>query len=644
VTARLYTDITQCRACRSANLRSIRSFEQTLPAGLYTDAPVSARLPLTLLQCNACGHVQLREKISEAIYEQYIYVTPPSSSLSAYLVELAQDLRARFALTGKRILEVGSSNGAFLKLFADDNSVMGIEPSIKLAEIARAQFGIDTVQGYLGAVELKDSFDVILCRHVLEHINDLDAFTAAVTAVCKPAALFLVEVPSFDRTVAQENYSNIFHEHVNYFSREVLQAYFAKKAFRLVHSYENDIHGGSMGLVFEYVGTRVAVEQGAWPEAEALYRNFDAYLRKVRSLLRADSCIGYGAAHRTFTLLSMLELADKIDYIVDKNPGYAGKCIGGTDIRIYGPERLLQERGREVIVFASSYEKEILADNAEALRHNTFVCVGATPRRVQFTNRVADTVRCHVLRMKHRSGSSHSGSALSLVDILSVLYCKVLDVDPGNPRKADRDRFILSKGHASAALYATLAERGFFPMEKLQGFFRNGGALPGHVDMTAAPGIEASSGSLGHGLSLGLGMALAMRRDAPGKRVFVLCGDGEMDEGSVWEAIMYAPRKELDNLVLIVDNNRLQGYALDGDERGERMAARIAAFGWHAVDVDGHDHEALAQGLALRPGRPLALVAKTIKGKGVSYMENEFIWHYKSPNEQQLAQALKELE
>lgn len=644
MTDKLYADITECRVCSGARLRLVRAFRNVLPAGLYTDTPTTAALPLTLLQCEDCGHAQLREKIAESIYENYIYVTPPSSDLSGYLVTLAGDLRERFGLEGKRILEVGSSNGAFLKFFADGNEVLGIEPSIKLAETARSEFGVETIQGYLGVVELQASFDVVLCRHVLEHINDIATFTSAIVSVCRPGSLLLVEVPSFDRTVTQENYSNIFHEHVNYFSSDVLVSLFASKAFRLMHSYENEIHGGSIGMVFEYTGSPVSVERGAVPDATQLYRNFDAYLDKVHALLRADRFIGYGAAHRTFTLLSMLGLVGRMDYIVDKNSGYAGKYIGGTGIDIRRTESLDAEAGREVIIFASSYEKQILAENSDALRRNTFICVGAEPRRVQYTNVVANAVRRHVLRMKHGSGSSHSGSALSIVDILIVLYFAVLDIDPAQPRKPDRDRFILSKGHASAALYATLAESGFFPTEKLQGFFRNGGELPGHVDMTAAPGIEASSGSLGHGLSLGLGMALAQRRDAPGKRVVVLCGDGEMDEGSVWEAIMYAPRKGLDNLVLIVDQNRLQGYAPDGQEQGEGLSRRIAAFGWHAVDVDGHDHEALAQALSQKPGRPLAIVARTVKGKGVSYMENAFIWHYKSPNEQQLAQALKELE
>ena len=644
MTTSLYTEISQCRVCGSTSLQEARAFSGVLPAGLYTTTPVQARLPLTLLQCEGCGHAQLRELISEAIYEQYIYVTPPASFLSDYLHSLAADLKSRFSLQDKNIFEIGSSNASFLSLFADDNRVSGIEPSVKLVDAAREEHGIETRQGYLGQEKIEEIFDMIFCRHVLEHINDLEGFLDAVIALCRPGTLFLVEVPSFDRTVAAENFSNIFHEHVNYFSHTVLERLCADRGFRRVHDYENDIHGGSMGLVFEYVAVAVPLQAGAIPVAADLFRNFDHWLQQVQSLLQGERYIGYGAAHRTFTLLSLLGLADKMDYLVDQNPGYQGHYIGGTGIEICPVSRLQSENGKEVILFATSYEKEILSENAAVLRQNTFICIGTRPRRVQYSHILGTAVRRHILGMKHRSGSSHAGSALSITDILAVLYGKVLNVDPTNPCKRDRDRFILSKGHASAALYATLAESGFFPTENLQGFYTNDGALPGHVDMTAAPGIEASSGSLGHGLSLGLGMALAQKADSIDARVFVLCGNGELDEGSVWEAIMYAPRKALDNLVLIIDHNRLQGYTTDGEDQGESIARRIAAFGWRVLDVDGHDHEALTAALMQKSDCPLAIVAETVKGKGVSFMENEFVWHYKSPNAEQYSQAMQELE
>jgi transketolase len=305
---------------------------------------------------------------------------------------------------------------------------------------------------------------------------------------------------------------------------------------------------------------------------------------------------------------------------------------------------LLEEKNRQILLFASSYEKEILCENLAVLEHNSFICMGTKPCELRHSHVMATAARRHVLGMKHRSGSSHAGSALSIVDILAVLYFRVLAVQPGDPTNPDRDRFILSKGHASAALYATLALRGFFPESRLDGFFRNNGALPGHVDMTAAPGIEASSGSLGHGLSLGIGMAIALRKDAPHRRVFVLCGNGEMDEGSVWEAIMFASRFRLGNLVLVVDHNRLQGYATEGEAYLQPLVERIRSFGWDAVEANGHDHEALEHELLRRSDRPLAIVANTIKGKGVSFMEDQFVWHYRSPNAEQYAAAIKELE
>jgi transketolase len=247
--------------------------------------------------------------------------------------------------------------------------------------------------------------------------------------------------------------------------------------------------------------------------------------------------------------------------------------------------------------------------------------------------------------MAHASKASHTGSALSIVDMLTVLYFSVLRVDPDQPSCPDRDRFILSKGHASAALYATLAERGFFSNSLLKTFYQDGGALPGHVDFTAVPGIEASAGSLGHGLSLGAGMALAMRTDQINARVFVLMGDGELNEGSAWEALMFVPHHKLTRLTVIVDCNNYQGYGSTAEVLNmDPLSQKLNTFGWDVNEVDGHDLVALDNALKKEPGsRPLAVLAKTVKGKGVSYMEDEFVWHYRSPNDDQLSLALEEL-
>ena len=257
---------------------------------------------------------------------------------------------------------------------------------------------------------------------------------------------------------------------------------------------------------------------------------------------------------------------------------------------------------------------------------------------------IAKKIRLAIVEMNARSKASHSGTALSTVDILTVLYFKILNVDPMNPQNEMRDKFILSKGHGSSALYATLAERGFFNKSLLEGFYLNGGSLPGHLDKEAVPGVEVSSGSLGHGLSLGIGMAIANKVDRRDSKVYIMCGDGELNEGSMWEAIMFAPHYRLDNLTLIVDYNKLQGYGVTNEVINlESLQDKFIAFNWDVVNINGHDYVEIEKALSVVSKKPKVIIAHTVKGKGVSYMENEFIWHYKSPNEEQLEQARNEL-
>lgn len=247
--------------------------------------------------------------------------------------------------------------------------------------------------------------------------------------------------------------------------------------------------------------------------------------------------------------------------------------------------------------------------------------------------------------MVHYSKSSHVGSCLSIVEILYVLYFKIMNSDVKLPKKDSRDKFILSKGHASAALYATLAEKGFFPKSYLDQFYVDGGILPGHVDMTAVPGLEASAGSLGHGLSIGLGMAIANQQLKNTGRIYVVIGDGECNEGSVWEAVMLAGQMKLNNLTAIVDCNRLQGFGktsrvIDQDNMSERWTS----FGWEAYDVDGHDISLLDQVFRREQNAPKVIIAHTVKGKGISFMENELEWHYKSPNDEEYKMAIQEVD
>jgi transketolase len=249
--------------------------------------------------------------------------------------------------------------------------------------------------------------------------------------------------------------------------------------------------------------------------------------------------------------------------------------------------------------------------------------------------------------MTNAGKSSHIGSILSIADILAVLYGHVLYIDPKNPKLPHRDRFILSKGHAGAGVYAALAERGFFSAEKLSGHYQDGTNFSGHVSHKGVPGVEISTGSLGHGLPIGAGMALAAKRDAMQHRVFVLLGDGECDEGSNWEAILFAAHHELDNLVVIVDYNKLQSLASPVETLNlEPFSDKWTAFGWNVIETNGHDHESLRHAIAETSrvaGKPTCVIAHTTKGKGVSFMENQVLWHYRSPLDDEFSAALDEL-
>jgi transketolase len=256
------------------------------------------------------------------------------------------------------------------------------------------------------------------------------------------------------------------------------------------------------------------------------------------------------------------------------------------------------------------------------------------------------SLRVQTLKMVHKAGASHIGSCLSIADILAVLYGEVLQIDPKQPDNPNRDRFILSKGHAGAILYAALAAKGFFPAEWLEDYSQNGSLLLGHISHHV-PGVEVSTGSLGHGLSIGTGMALAGHRDCKNYRVFVLLSDGELDEGSNWEPILFAPHHGLDNLVAIIDYNKIQSFGTVKEILNlDPLADKFKAFGWSVVEIDGHNLNEISNALDRAPfeiGKPTVIIAHTIKGKGVSFMENQLAWHYKSPNPEQLAQALAEV-
>jgi len=265
-------------------------------------------------------------------------------------------------------------------------------------------------------------------------------------------------------------------------------------------------------------------------------------------------------------------------------------------------------------------------------------------------NRIADLarrIRVHVVRMTSRANSSHIGSSFSMSELLAVLYGGgVLRVDPARPDWPERDRFILSKGHGCAGLYAALAESGFFPLPELDTFYLNGTRLAGHAT-TTVPGVELSTGSLGHGLPVGTGMALAAKRCPPSFRVFVLLSDGECDEGSVWEAALFAPQHQLDNLVVIIDYNKIQSLGTVKEVMDlDPFADKWRSFRWAVREIDGHDAGAIADALhavPFEPGRPSCLIAHTVKGKGVSFMEDKLLWHYRAPLGDDRATAMREL-
>jgi transketolase len=259
---------------------------------------------------------------------------------------------------------------------------------------------------------------------------------------------------------------------------------------------------------------------------------------------------------------------------------------------------------------------------------------------------IAQELRARSVLMVHNSGASHLGSCLSIADIVACLYWNTLRIDPAHPEWPERDRFILSKGHAAAMVYAALAERGFISVEELETYCKSGSRLTGHIT-SGVPGVELSSGSLGHGLPVGCGMALAAKRENLHTRTVVLCSDGEMDEGSNWEAVLFAPQYKLDNLLLIVDYNKIQSYGrvkevLDLDPLSEKFRS----FRWAVREVDGHNMQQLVETFAVvpfEPGKPSVVIANTIKGKGVSFMENQLAWHYRTPNDEQVATAMREL-
>ncbi len=262
--------------------------------------------------------------------------------------------------------------------------------------------------------------------------------------------------------------------------------------------------------------------------------------------------------------------------------------------------------------------------------------------------KLTNEVRKSIVKSVHSAKCGHPGGSLSVAEIMTVLYYEEMNVDPKNPKWAERDRFVLSKGHVAPALYAVLAEKGFIPKEDLMTLRHTGSYLQGHPDMKGIPGIDMSSGSLGQGVSVAAGMAVAAKLDNKDYRVYAMAGDGEIQEGQIWEAAMWAGHRKLDNLVVIVDNNDLQ---IDGTL--EEVCSpypidkKFEAFNFHVINIDGHDFDQIRAAFKearQTKGQPTAIIAKTLKGKGVSFMEGTVEWHGKAPNDEQFAIAMDDLE
>ncbi|MDR3259590.1 MAG: transketolase [Fusobacteriaceae bacterium] len=255
-------------------------------------------------------------------------------------------------------------------------------------------------------------------------------------------------------------------------------------------------------------------------------------------------------------------------------------------------------------------------------------------------------IRRHAIEMTHLSHGSHIGSILSIADMVAVLYNDIMRIYPNDPKNDKRDRFILSKGHAGAAIYAALAEKGFFEIDELKTHYSDGSRLSGHVSHKNVPGVELSTGSLGQGVCVAAGMAMAAKKDKKTHRIFAITGDGECDEGSVWEMALFSNHYKLSNLTIIVDHNKMQ--SLDTCENTLKLldlATKWKAFGWNVKEVDGHNHKELYSVLKINDSeKPMCVIAHTIKGKGISFMENQILWHYRDPQGEYYTNAVDELE
>lgn len=668
----------RCRLCSSNRLHDVltlprapRNIQQLLSHDqLADDRPIT----LTVRQCYTCGLVQLDQSPGQHYYDDYVMTVSHSPQMRRYQHDQAAAFVERFNLRGRTVVELGCGDGNYLACLRQAGAIpVGVEPSRPFAELAR-RHGFPVHESYItpGASLPGSPFDAFAARQVLEHVTDLAGFLTGVRRQLTAGAVGLIEVPSLEQTSDHERFYDFFADHVNYFTAETLAAALRHFGFDCL-----DVQRGMNGeFLVAHVRTghhaaqRPAAHAALAPHHRlALQSSMQRLIAELRAYVEAHTRAGrrvavWGAGGKGIATLAAADLTG-VEFVIDSDPHKRGRFTPVSHLPVRPPETLASDPPDALVLTALAYRDEIIRDLRTRLRFAGEIAM--LDRRLEIEPAASDTpsaasvapaefhdvvdlarrIRTHVLHMTHRAAASHVGSCLSIADLLAVLYARVLRVDPANPADPSRDRFILSKGHAAAALYAVLAQRGFFPLDWLETYCRDGSPLAGHVKHAGVPGVETSTGSLGHGLGIAVGMALAARRAGRPARAFALLSDGECDEGAIWEAALLAAHHNLDNLTAIIDCNGIQSFGtVEEVLKLEPLADKWRAFGWGVREIDGHDPAAILDACAALPldsRRPSCIIARTRKGRGVSFMENRLEWHYRSPSADQLRRALHEI-
>jgi transketolase len=661
--------VSHCRLCGNAPLKSVlsilnspRNIQKLFKAEeIYLDRPID----LSVLGCSRCGFVQIDPLLEEEYYDDYLMTTTHSLQMQDYQQRQAIDFVQSYDLVGKSVKEMGCGDGSYLDhLRAAGALPSGIEPSSRFRELALAR-GYKVESGYLTATRILEGglCDGFVTRQVLEHVPDIHGFLTGIRLNLKPGGVGLIEVPSLEKALTDRRFYDFFPDHVNYFSLRTLRLVLELNGFEVIELRQD---------MFDEYNVAV-VRNSAHPDLTEVGQTVGSLGQELRDFIARYHLTGrkvaiWGAGGKGLSVMATAGIKN-VDLLVDGDPHKQGLITPVTHLTVEAPSALGTVNVDAVIITAMAYRHEIERtltyeysfcgeiavlghnlDLVESLKTSSAMQMKTRtqePTRAKIsTTLLSGLIRSDVLSMVHRARASHVGSCFSIADILAVLYGQVMKVWPESPDHQERDRFILSKGHAAAAVYAALANIGMIPRVDLEVYGTDGSPYMTHVSHKIK-GVEFSSGSLGHGLPFGVGKALAAKKNGHSWRTFVVLSDGEMDEGSNWEALMFAAHHRLDNLVAIIDYNKLQSLTTISQTLGlEPLVDKLVAFGWNVQEVDGHNHAQLIKYLSRTPwhfGKPSLLLAHTIKGKGVSFMENKVEWHYRSPNEEELGAALAEL-